>query len=328
MAQRVLVTGVNGFVGPYLAQALVERGHRVAATHYGPFAPHPVPLPPLEPLLELDVRDGDAVAETIASVRPDGIIHLAGFSEPQKSMLQPSLTTQINVIGTFHVLEAVARAAPSARCVVVGSGDVYGAQDPGSAPFTEDSPIRPTNPYAVTKAAADWLAGGYACEPQRLDIVRVRPFNHTGPGQQRGLVCPDFAYGIAALAATGARYGTLEVGNLDSAKDFSDVRDIARGYVLALEQGERAAVYNLASERTLSVRSIFETLERISGVEVTPKPRAGLAVGPAVAVRASAARFRERTGWVAGIPFEQTLVELYAYCLDSLSPHVAGRPRS
>ncbi len=328
MAQRVLVTGVNGFVGPYLARALVERGHRVAATHYGAFAPHPVPLPPIEPLVELDVRDGDAVAGAIASTRPDAIIHLAGFSEPQRSMAQPALTTQINVIGTFHVLEAVARVAPSARCVVVGSGDVYGAQEPGSAPFTEDSPIRPTNPYAVTKAAADWLAGGYACGPQRLDVVRVRPFNHTGPGQQRGLVCPDFAYGIAALAAAGARSGTLAVGNLDAAKDFSDVRDIARGYVLALEQGERGAVYNLASEHTLSVRSIFETLARIAGVEVTPTPRAGLAAGPAVAVRASAARFRERTGWVAEIPFDQTLGELYAYCLDSLATGVSGGPRS
>ncbi|MFN7955152.1 MAG: GDP-mannose 4,6-dehydratase [bacterium] len=322
MAQRVLITGVNGFVGPYLAQALAERGYRVAATHYGRFPAHPVPLPPLDPLVELDVRDGRAVAECIAAARPDAVVHLAGFSEPQKSLAQPVLASEINVIGTLHVLDAIAKVAPSARCVVVGSGDVYGAQPAGEAPFTEDSPLRPGNPYAVTKAAADWLAAGYAVEPHRLDVVRVRPFNHTGPGQQRGLVCPDFAYGIAALAVAGARTGTLEVGNLDSAKDFSDVRDIARGYVLALERGERGAVYNLASERTVSVRSIFDELARIAGVEVTPQPRAGSARGPATEVRACAARFRACTGWTAEIPFEQTLRELYAYCRESL----AGEP--
>jgi len=318
MAQRVLITGLNGFVGPYLARALADAGHRVAATRYGPLRPHPVELPAVEPLVELDVRDGGAVRRCLASVRPDGVIHLAGFSEPHRSLGQPLLTAEINVMGTLHVLEAMKAETPSARCVVVGSGDVYGAQQPGEAPFSEDSPLRPRNPYAVTKAAADLLAEGYGREPHRLDVVRVRPFNHTGPGQQRGLVCPDFAYGIAALAADGAREGTLEVGNLDSAKDFTDVRDMVRGYVLALEHGERGEAYNLASGRTVRVRDILTELARVAGVAVTPRANPAFAGSVTTEVRATAERFRACTGWEASIPFERTLAELYEYCRRTL----------
>lgn len=319
MSQRVLVTGLNGFVGPYLARALADAGHRVAATRFGPQRPHPVALPPVEPFVELDVRDPAAVAECLKSIRPDGVIHLAGFSEPHRSLGQPLLTTQINVMGTLHVLEAMKVETPSARCVVVGSGDVYGAQQAGAPPFTEDSPLRPRNPYAVTKAAADLLAEGYGRAPHGLDVVRLRPFNHTGPGQQRGLVCPDFAYGIAELASTGARTGELEVGNLDSAKDFTDVRDMARGYVMALELGEKGAAYNLASGRTVRVHDILTELCRVAGLDVTPRPNPAFAGSPTSEVRASAERFRARTGWAPAIPFEQTLAELYEYCRRSLA---------
>lgn len=325
MAQRVLITGLNGFVGPYLARALADAGYRVAATRFGPLRPHPLDLPPLDDLVELDVRDGSAVAECMRRVRPDGLIHLAGFSEPHRSLGQPLLTAQINVMGTLHVLEAMKSETPSARCVVVGSGDVYGAQQPGDPPFDEESPLRPRNPYAVTKAAADLLAEAYGREPHRLDVVRVRPFNHTGPGQQRGLVCPDFAYGLAELAERGSRRGTLQVGNLDSAKDFSDVRDMVRGYVLALERGERGAVYNLASGRTVRVRDILDELTRVAGLEVTPLPNPAFAGSATTEVRASAERFRARTGWVPEIPFERTLGELYEYCRRSLADERRSR---
>ncbi|MBK7977944.1 MAG: GDP-mannose 4,6-dehydratase [Deltaproteobacteria bacterium] len=280
----------------------------------------------MEPLVELDVRDPAAVAACLSRIRPDGVIHLAGFSEPHRSLGQPLLTTEINVMGTLHVLEAMKAETPSARCVVIGSGDVYGAQERGDPPFTEASALWPRNPYAVTKAAADLLAEGYGREPHRLDVVRVRPFNHTGPGQQRGLVCPDFAYGIARLAVSGVPAGSLEVGNLDSSKDFTDVRDMVRGYVLALERGERGAVYNLASGRTIRVRDILSELSRVAGVEVTPIPNPAFAGAATTEVRASAERFRARTGWTPEIPFERTLAELFEYCRRSLADERPSSP--
>ncbi len=321
MSRRVLITGLNGFVGPYLARALHDAGYAVAATHYGPMAPHPVALPPLADLVELDVRSAPETAACLARIRPDGIVHLAGFSEPHKSVSTPLLTTEVNVMGTVHVLEALRAVTPSARCVVVGSGDVYGDQRENEPAFTEESPLRPRNPYAVTKAAADWMAEIYARAPHSLDIVRVRPFNHTGPGQQRGLVCPDFAYGIAEIAASGARAGTLAVGNLDSTKDFTDVRDVVRGYVRALEDGERGAVYNLASGRSVRVREIFDTLVGIAGLDVEPVPNPAFAGAAASQVLANAERFRSRTGWSAEIPLERTLRDLFDHCRASVTAH-------
>jgi GDP-4-dehydro-6-deoxy-D-mannose reductase len=195
---------------------------------------------------------------------------------------------------------------------VIGSNEEYGAPQPDELPQTEESPLRPNNPYAVSKVAQDFLGLQYYLA-YGLPVVRVRPFNHTGPGQSPRFVVPAFASQIARIEA-GLQEPVMRVGNLDAARDFSDVRDIVRGYHLAVTKGEPGEVYNLASGRPQSVRGLLETLLGYSQVKIRVEidPERYRPVDVPVAY-GSAEKFRQRTGWMPQIPFEQTLRDTLEY---------------
>jgi GDP-4-dehydro-6-deoxy-D-mannose reductase len=286
----VLVTGSAGFVGSHLVPRLEADGHEVVATDR-----------------EVDVTDAGATEAALARARPDAVVHLAAQSSPAASWRVQELTFRVNYLGAHCVLGSAARVAPRARLLVIGSADAYGPGPPGAAgPLRETDPLRPRSPYARSKAAADLLAGCYA--RRGLDVVRVRPFNSTGPGQSDQFVAPGFARQLAEIEA-GRRAPVLQVGNLDSVRDFLDIQDVVDAYVRLLDRGVAAGVYNVASG--IGVR-IGELLEQLLA-RTTARPAVesdSERQRPTDAVVGDASRLRAATGWAPRVPLGETLDRL------------------
>lgn len=309
---QALITGAGGFVGRHLcAYLLAHTDWEMLGTVY----PQQVEAQPPEPCLRLrhaDLRDPEGVRALVDEVQPDYIFHLAAQSFVPASFSDPWDTLENNIRAELNLLEAVRRSGRDVRVLVVGSNEEYGAPRPEELPQTEDSPLRPNNPYAVSKIAQDFLGFQYYLA-YGVPVVRVRPFNHTGPGQAPRFVVPAFASQIARVEA-GLQEPVMQVGNLDVARDFTDVRDIVRAYYLAVTQGESGEVYNLASGQAQSVRGLLETLLSYSktDIRVERDPARYRPVDVPV-VYGSSEKFHHRTGWEPQIPFEQTLRDTLEY---------------
>jgi GDP-4-dehydro-6-deoxy-D-mannose reductase len=288
---RALVTGAKGFVGGHLLPALARAGWSLVGSER-----------------RVDVTDARALEDCVARARPDLIVHLAAQSSPPLAQAQPERAWRVNFLGTRAVLEAAARRAPKARVLLAGSGDVYGAAAPGSPPFRESDPLRPRSLYASTKAAADLLGGVYA--ERGLDVVRLRAFNHTGPGQDERFVLASFAKQAVEIAA-GRREPVLRVGNLDSTRDFLDVEDVVEAYLALSRETVPAGAYNVASGRAVRVGDALDAILRLAGVapriEVEPAR-----LRPTDSAAGDASRLRAATGWAPRVPFEETLARVVA----------------
>ena len=309
---RALVTGAGGFVGGHVcAHLLAHTDWELTGTVY----PRPVETQPEDLRLRLrhaDLRDPEGVQALVTDVQPDYIFHLAAQSFVPASFADPWDTLQNNIRGQLNLLEAVRHSGRDVRVLVVGSNEEYGAPKPDELPLTEENPLRPNNPYAVSKVAQDFMGLQYHLA-YGLPVVRVRPFNHTGPGQASRFVVPAFASQIARIEA-GLQEPVMKVGNLEVSRDFTDVRDIVRAYHLALTQGQPGEVYNLASGQPQSVRGLLETLLSYSQVDIRierdPDRYRPVDVPE---VYGSAEKFRQRTGWVPQISFDQTLQDVLEY---------------
>ena len=310
---RLLVTGVSGFAGTTLARELLAAGHEVFGTTRTGNTPGR-PAPPLDGdhLFVATLDDAARIAEVVRAVQPDGLFHLAGFTNPAASFNDPAAAYAANLHGSLHVFAATAALRRPCRVVWVGSSAVYGHVEPNETPVTETNPFRPLSPYAVSKAAAD-LAAYQWSHTHALDIVRMRPFNHTGPGQDPLYVCSDFARQLVAVEY-GHQPAQVEVGNLDVRRDFTDVRDIVRAYALARERATAGEAYNVCSGVPRSAREILDTLIRLSGLEVRivvrPERRRRVDVPLLVG---SPAKLSAATGWAPRTDWEQTLRDLLAY---------------
>ncbi len=258
-----------------------------------------------------DLGDAEQTRELLAAVRPDLIFHLAAQASVERAWSNPAETLVNNIAAQANVLAAVAALGLAPRILIVGSADEYGLVRPEELPITEETPLRPLNPYAVSKVAQDYLGYQYHLS-HHLHIVRVRPFNHIGPRQGTGFVVPDFAGQIARIEA-GQQEPVLRVGNLDAVRDFSDVRDIVRGYYLALERGRPGAVYNLCSGRGHSIREILETLLGLSDatIRVESDP-ARMRPSDVPILIGDASRFQADTGWAPRYTLEQSLRDVLA----------------
>jgi GDP-4-dehydro-6-deoxy-D-mannose reductase len=283
---RIWITGAAGFVGRRLSARLASAGHTVIGVDR-----------------EVEITDAPGVARSLASARADAIVHLAALSSAADSLREPTPAARVNYWGTRAVLEAARREAPRARVLLVTSGAVYGNRTAGSAPFRESDPLAPSNPYARSKACADLLGERYA--ERGLDVVRVRPFNHTGPGQTPDFVAPSFARQIAAIAA-GRSAPRIAVGNLDSVRDFLDVDDVLDAYQRLLDPRVPAGVYNVASGVGRRIRDLLDALIELAGTrcEIAVDPAR---VRPTDAAVGDASRLRAATGWEPRVPWTETL---------------------
>jgi GDP-4-dehydro-6-deoxy-D-mannose reductase len=312
---RYLISGIAGFAGRHLAALLLARGddvhgtlHRadsrdrlrdLSARHVG-FA---------DRLYVADVTDAEAIAGVVAKVEPQAIFHLAGMTFIPDSVADPAATMRVNVLGTVNVLAAVQRHAPSCRVIAVSSADAYGLVQADELPVGENVPFRPLSPYGVSKAAVDLLAHQWS-HGAGLDVVRVRPFNHTGPGQRPDFVCPDFARQLV-LVARGERPPVLSVGDLDLVRDFSDVRDVVAAYTALCERGVSGEAYNVCSGVGRSVRSVLDTLSEIVGVSVRTEIASERLRQVSVPVLVgSAEKLHAATGWKPRYDWRATLADV------------------
>jgi GDP-4-dehydro-6-deoxy-D-mannose reductase len=308
---KVLVTGCNGFAGRHAIAALRKAGHVAVG---GDLAISPCGA---NSCVELDVCQLASISRVLDSERPEAVLHLGGIAFVPLGWTQPQQIFSVNTIGTLNVLDAVRQHAPAARVLVVTSAEVYGSH-PAPAPLNEDAPYRPDNIYGVAKAAADQAALLYAGH-HRLGVMIARPSNHIGAGQSKDFVSSSFAAQLAAIAAGGPP--VMRVGNLDQRRDFTDVRDVARAYVLLLEKGIPGNAYNIASSRMISVRDILEGLCDIA--QVRPKIEIDPALFRPTDDRPSydTARILRQVGWQPEIPLRRTLEAIYA---DTLARRASG----
>ena len=292
--RRILITGSGGFVGSHLMPAL--RGTYPDATLIG---------------LAADITDQAAVQAEVADVRPDAVVHLAAIAAIPAARQDPDLAWSVNLHGTRYLARAIMAHAPAAILVFASTADLYGATFRAGVPVDEDAMLAPLNAYAATKAAADLALGALAAEGLR--VIRMRPFNHTGPGQTDAFVVAAFARQVARIAA-GLQVPAIKVGDLSPLRDFLDVRDVCASYVLALGTDlPPGTILNVASGQARRVGDVLNDMLTIAGVSADVQVDAArlrptdipAAIGDATRLRA--------LGWTPAIPWAQTLADTLAY---------------
>ncbi|MGQ0433447.1 MAG: GDP-mannose 4,6-dehydratase [Microthrixaceae bacterium] len=291
---RAVVTGGLGFVGRHLVAHLRAAGDDV--TTLDRHGDHPV-----------DILDGPALADAIRGVAPDAVYHLAGLAHVGDSWLDPVGFFRINAEGTLNVLRAC-EGAQVHRVLAVASADVYGVVTEDDLPLTEASPLRPTSPYAASKVAADALAL-QAHLGHGLGAIRVRPFNHLGPGQSEAFVAPALAARIARAERDGL--DSIAVGNLSARRDLTDVRDVVRAYRLLVESGEPGEVYNVCSGKDVAIQDLADQLVAMAHrpMSLSPDPSLLRPIDLPV-LRGDASKLQAATGWSPQLTTAQTLADL------------------
>ena len=308
---RALITGINGFVGGHLAEHLLASGGWELC---GLARQAPGSLPQLADI-QMVVADLGQLDQTIAALeraQPDVIFHLAAQSNVPRSFEDPAATLTTNVLAQLHLFQAVVRLRQNPLLLIIGSNEIYGHVEPEELPVTEETPLRPVNPYAVSKATQDLLAYQYHASHQ-LRTIRLRPFNHIGPRQSEQFVVSSFAAQIARIES-GQQPPVIRVGNLAAERDFTDVRDMVRAYALAARHSQVPLAYNIGSGRSVSIRWLLDTLLTFSACDIAIEPDpARMRPSDVPRVVSDSRRFRERTGWAPQIALEQTLFDVLEY---------------
>ncbi len=308
---RSLITGISGFAGGHLAVELLARGDEITGidriqgpqlAEYGErIAFH-----------QADIRDSSALAAVFSEARPEIIFHLAALTHVAQAWDQRRDTLDINVIGTAGVLEAAAALDPKPTVVLASSGQVYGPATADGAAFTEDHPTNPQSPYAVSKLCAELLAQ-QAWRGEGLRTVVLRTFNYTGPWQVPTFVCSDFARQVA-WAEAGLGPTEMTVGNLAAARDFSDVRDIVNGYILAAEHGKPDRIYNLSSGNAVPVQRVLDHLISAASIDIDVRqdPDRVRKVDLSI-LCGDSSRAREELGWQPRFTLDETLDAVFDF---------------
>lgn len=305
---KAFVTGIAGFAGSHLADLLLEQGHQVS----GIFLPGTSTRNLAHIQDRIDLHEGDLlqpekISPILQGFRPDWIFHLAGKSSVAESWKDPAGTFSVNTLGGIHLLEMVRALPGRPRLLAVTSAEIHSVPD--GAPITEETPFDPQNPYAASKLAFDLVCGQYVSEFD-LDLIRLRPMNHIGPRQAPGFVVPAFARQIAEIEA-GKRAPVIRTGNLESGRDFTDVRDVVRAYLLAAERGKSGGGYLICSGRSCKISEILEHLLSLSHASIRTEEDPAL-LRPADTRRAEGSfeKLARDTGWHPQIPLERTLADV------------------
>lgn len=305
---RILITGISGFVGPFLAQHIAETAPE--AEIWGlVWAADPAQAPSSVRQVAGDLTDITSLTIALGQVRPNIIFHLAAASSVASSWNHPGRFLEVNAVGTVNLLEVARTLDLDTRVVVSSSAEVYGAVPADRQPITEDSPLEPLSPYAASKAAQDLLTAQYF-HGYGMPTIRLRLFHHTGPRRPTQFVASSFAHQIARIER-GLDPPRLAVGNLEAIRDFTDVRDIARAYWLAAIRGIPGDAYNVCSSRSTSIRRILDMLLALSEVEVEIEvDPARLRAADIPCLVGDYSKFSDTTGWAPEIPLVQTLGDL------------------
>ncbi|MEE3151093.1 MAG: GDP-mannose 4,6-dehydratase [Acidobacteriota bacterium] len=312
---KILITGVTGFVGSHLAEYCLSLDQQVEVIGTCRWRSRRENIEHLEDainLYECDLRDASSVKTLLADIQPERIFHLAAQSYVPSSWNSPGETITTNVIGQLNIFEAMRETNSTASIQIAGSSEEYGLVHPEEAPITEENPLRPLSPYAVSKVAQDMLAYQYF-QSYGLKVVRTRAFNHTGPRRGDVFVTSNFAKQIAEIEA-GQRPPVIHVGDLNPKRDFTDVRDIVRAYWLSLEHCSLGEVYNVASGKAYRIKEVLKILLDNSGqdIEVVEAPER-LRPSDVPLLLGDNSRFCKATGWAPEIPFEETAKDLLDY---------------
>jgi GDP-4-dehydro-6-deoxy-D-mannose reductase len=321
--KRVLITGITGFAGSHLADYVLAEhpGVEVWGTcRWRSRRENVLHLESRIRLVDCELSDPTAIKRALETARPDAIFHLAAQSFVPTSWTAPAETFHVNVIAQIHLFETIRALGIDPVVQIACSSEEYGLVLPGETPITEANPLRPLSPYAVSKVAQDFLGYQYF-KSYGLRAVRTRGFNHEGPRRGEVFVMSNFARQIAAIEA-GFQEPVIRVGNLDSVRDFTDVRDMVRAYWLAAARGEAGEVYNIASGRGITIRAMLDQLVAMSRspLEVKSDP-ARLRPSDVEVLLGDASKFRAATGWEPVIPLERTMADT----LDYWRGHFAAR---
>ncbi len=300
--KKVLLIGGTGFVGNHM-RASVEATSVVAATGR-----------------DADVRDLEKLRALISREQPDQVVNLAAITTLRESFQNPRDTYDINFLGTLNVLVALRDCGFSGRMLFVSSSEVYGLLNPGELPVGEDRLPRPLSPYAVAKTAAEALCYQWS-QTEQFEIVTARPFNHIGPGQSERFAVADFGRQVAAIRL-GKTEPVIHVGDIDTTRDFTDVRDVVSAYWLLLDQGRNGEIYNVCSGEEHSMRSLVERMCELASLKVELRPdTARFRTSEQRRVRGSKTKLGIETGWVPRIPLDQTLADILTYWTRELLEH-------
>ena len=311
---QLLITGITGFVGSYMAEHALAQGAQVyGSIRWRSKTDNIDHLRSRITLIDSDLRDLSSVRTLLEIASPTHVVHLAAQSFVGTSWKAPAETFTTNVLAQVNLLEGLRSLKLSPRFVVVGSSEEYGSVADDELPIKETNPLRPLSPYAVSKVAQD-LMGYQYFKSYGMPIVRSRAFNHEGPRRGDVFVTSNFARQVAEIEA-GLRDPVIFVGDLTPRRDYSDVRDIVRGYWLLLERGEPGEVYNLCSGKSWPIRWVLDFLlehSQVKNIEVRTDP-ARLRPSDVMVLEGDPSKVEKATGWRVEIPFERTLTDLLAY---------------
>jgi len=311
---RILITGITGFAGSHLADYFFEEGdHEIYGTvKWRSNRENIRHIESKIKLLECDIKDAFAMKAVLEESKPDHIFHLAAQSYVPFSWRVPQETIDTNITGELNLFEGLRGLKMNPMIHIAGSSEEYGLVHPDELPITENNPLRPLSPYAVSKVAQDFLGYQYF-KSYGMKIVRTRAFNHTGPRRGEVFVTSNFARQLIEVER-GKRQPVLQVGNLDAVRDFSDVRDVVRAYALALKKGTPGEVYNIASGKGIKIADLLKKLIELTKVEVKIEQDPDrLRPSDVQLLTGSPEKFQKATGWKPMIPFEKTLRDLMDY---------------
>ncbi len=307
---KSLIIGGAGFVGPYLELELLN--NHPGMEIYVSKLSHESYSSPQAKVIDLDILDKEMVASTLDEIRPDWIFHLAAQSSVGLSWKNPKLTVDININGTLNILEALRELDYKPRVLLIGSGEEYGHIKPNEVPINEDNNTRPGNIYAATKACSNMLGKIYS-DAYDLDIIAVRAFNHIGPNQKPLFVVADFCFQAVSIEK-GSQDPTINVGNLSAKRDFTDVRDVVRAYVLLMAKAAKGQTYNVGSGKAIMVDEILQTILRHAKVRIDVNiDKSKFRPVDVPIIEADISKLQKTIDWKPEIPLDQTIQETLDY---------------
>jgi len=312
--ERVLITGITGFVGSHLSEFLLDKNVEIYGIERWRSKTENIDhIKDKLKLIKADVRDAHSIENVIKKVEPNYIFHLAAQSFVPMSWNAPIETLETNIIGTVNLLEGVRKSEIDPKIHIAGSSEEYGMVYPNELPIKETNPLRPLSPYGVSKVAQDRLGYQYH-KSYGLKIVITRAFNHTGPRRGEAFVTSNFSKQIAEIEK-GIKKPEISVGNLEAKRDFTDVRDIVKGYWLAINKCEYGEVYNLCSGKARSIKDVLDlliSLSKVKKIKIVQDP-SRMRPSDVPILQGDFTKFHERTGWKPEIPFEKTMKDLLDY---------------